>query len=54
MDRAKESHPWRCRAAGLALGLRGRRLTHLDFEATLVVSSYECFWIEDHDLILFV
>ncbi|MDR7087877.1 hypothetical protein J2X11_002716 [Aeromicrobium panaciterrae] len=25
-----------------------------DLEPTLVVSSYECFWIEDHDLILVV
>jgi hypothetical protein len=54
MDRAKESNPWRCRAAGQALGLRRCRLTRLDLEATLVVSSYECFWIEDHDLILVV
>lgn len=52
MERAKESHPWGSGAAWLALSFRGRRLTHLDFEATLVVSSYECFWIEDHASIL--
>ncbi|WP_332644311.1 hypothetical protein [Aeromicrobium sp.] len=52
MERAKESHPRRRGAAGVALGLRGRRLTRPDFETTLVVGPYECFWIEDHDLIL--
>lgn len=54
MERTKESHPWRSGAARVALGLRGRRLTSLDFEPTLVVSPYECFWIEDHASILVV
>jgi hypothetical protein len=54
MERAQQPHPWRSGAAGIALGLRRRRMTHLDFEAMLVVSPHECFWIEDHDLILVV
>lgn len=44
----------RFRPTCVALGFRLSGPTWVALQPTLVISSYECFWIEDHDVILAV
>ena len=52
MQRTKQAEPGFVAAARVALGLRWRRPTLFELESMLVLSSYECFWMEDHDSIV--